>query len=316
MQSLATILVQEHSPLEILISDNWSKDGTREHCLELAVKDPRVRYLRPPGPLGVFAHHNYVLRQASGPFVCFFHDDDLYRPTIVSRYIAFLEEHPTAGAVCSDWDRIDEAGSLIGRHTHAVPRLSSGMQYVERTLPRARSALVLSGAMFRREALGDYPFDEAGPLGFTDWVAWFRIAERYDIGHIRETLWSYRSHRRALSDKPAGVIAADYDRAVNAYCDEYLARHPGEAARVARWRAAIRRLRFWTVFYDVTTRLASRPAGPSGDSALDELQAGASGPLERTSTTMLRVLARTGWRLPFALLARYAGAGRTLLGLR
>lgn len=314
-QSLAGILAQDHDPLEIVVSDNWSDDGTGDHCRELAARDGRVRYVRPPERVGLYANHNFVLGQARGMYLCLFHDDDLYRPTILSRYVAFLESNPTAGAVCSDWDRIDAAGVVVGRRRHRVADLTPGIEYIGRTLASGRTSLALSGSMFRRDALGEHPFDEGGPLGFTDMVAWFRIAERYDIGHIRERLWSYRSHAGALSQKPAEAIASDYGRAFEAYCEEHLLRHPLETARVARWRAAIRRFRFWALFYDTAARLA-RSAPPEGRRIPAQLGQGATGPLQTVSLAGLRLLAGTGWRWPFAMLARYGLAGRWLIGIR
>ena len=40
-----------------------------------------------------------------------------------------------------------------------------------------RSSLALSAAMFRRAALGDIRLRENGPIGFADFVMWFRLAE-------------------------------------------------------------------------------------------------------------------------------------------
>lgn len=312
-ESLQGILAQDHRPLEIVISDNWSEDGTREHCLELAARDARVCYIRPPERVGLYTNHNFALRHARGSYVCIFHDDDRYEPTIVSRYVGFLERHPTAGAVGSDWRRIDASGRVAGIRRHRSPALTSGLDYIERTLASGRTSLALSGSMFRREALGPEPFDEDGPLGFTDVVAWFRLAERYEIGHIGEPLWSYRAHPGALSQKPADAVAADYARAFEPYCDEYVVRHPAATERAARWRAAIRRYRFWALFYDTTTRLARRG---SSRGIPPELSSAAAGPLQLGSLALMRALAGAGWRWPFVLLARYGIAGRWLIGIR
>jgi glycosyltransferase involved in cell wall biosynthesis len=311
-QSLACVLAQEHVPLEIVISDNWSEDGTREHCLDLAARDARVRYVRPPVPLGLYANHNFALKQATGRYVCFFHDDDLYTRSIVGRYAAFLDAHPTAGAVCSAWERIDEGGRPIGRRVYELSELTRGLEYIDRTLRAGGSALALSGSMFRRDALSERPFDENGPLGFTDIVAWFRLAETWDIGYIPKKLWSYRAHSAAFSNASPGTIADDHTIAFGAYCEEFLERHPGEAVRVARWRRAIRRYRFWVLMYDVAVRPSSGPR----DALFTQLAQTAAGPLERAAVGALRISMTLGVRRPLAIFARYALSRRWLIGFR
>lgn len=313
-ESLGGILAQDHAALDIVVSDNWSDDGTREHVLDLAGRDPRVRYVRPPAPTGIYGNHNFALSQASGRYVCFFHDDDLYEPTIVSRYATFLDEHASVGAVCADWERVDLAGRRIGRRRRRTPAVIPGLSYIDATMVSGVSALALSGSMFRRDALGQRPpFDEDGPIGFTDMVTFFRIAETYDIGTMRETLWSYRTHPGAFSNKPAERIADDHARAFGAYCDEFLRRHPGEYARVERWRAAIARYRFWLLLYGATVQAAGGSDRPLADPSLARA---ARGPLARLSLAGVRLIARTRWRWPLGVLGRYAVSGRWLIGLR
>jgi len=264
-KSVAGIRAQTYPDIEVVLSDNWSTDGTREFCLELERDDARFRYTRPAAPVGLYANHNAAFTHCRGRFVSFFHDDDVYGPEIVARFVSFLLEHPTVGIVSCDWDRIDERDRPLAPRISDVPPVSGGVEYIDQTIRTARSAVNLPGAMLRREAIPVPPFDENGPLGFTDHVTWFRIAERWDIGHIPERLWAYRRHRGALSNKSAREIADDHEAAFTAYADDYLARHPEDRARVERWRAAIRRYRFWALAYARVARItpgAARRIGP------------------------------------------------------
>jgi glycosyltransferase involved in cell wall biosynthesis len=313
-ESLAGILAQDHVPLEIVISDNWSEDGTREHCLDLAARDPRVRYVRPPEPVGLLANHNFAFARSTGRYVCFFHDDDLYRSTIVSRYAGLLDRHPSVGAVCASFERVDASGHSLGLRRQALPAIMRGLDHIDRTIASGRTALVLSGSMYRGDALRRPPFDEDGPTGYTDMVTAFRVAETYDIGYVAEPLWSYRSHAAAFSHRSAETVADHYTRAFTAYCDEFLTRHPDQAARVARWRRAIERYRFWVLLYDRAVTLAT--PGSSPDRALADLSQMARGPLQHLSLRAVRAIAALGWRWPLALLGRYGVTGRRLIGFR
>ena len=328
-KSLEGALTQTYAPYEIVISDNYSTDGTREFCLDLAARDHRVRYIQPAQPVGQFANHNRAFSEARGEFVSFFHDDDLYRPEALERFVAFLQAHPRVGVVSCDWDRIDEDDRPLQPQIHRVPSISSGVDYIGRTVRSGRSAVALPGSMSRRLALPDPPFDETGPLGFNDHVTWFRVAERWDIGHIPERLWAYRQHSGAGSHRTISGLTDDYGRLFLAYVDEYTRRHPGDADRAAQWRRAIRRYQFWALIYELAMHSAPSEA-TAGHSArrqaaryqvsraeaaeaVRKLRSLASGPLEHAILGIVRLARSRGGGIPFFLMERNADLARRVL---
>lgn len=327
-KSLEGALAQTYAPYEIVISDNWSTDGTREFCLGLAASDLRIRYVRPAQPVGLYANHNRAFGEARGRYVSFFHDDDRYDPEVLERFVAFLETHPRVGVVSCDWDRIDENDHPLHPQIHRVPTVSPGIDYIGRTMRSGRSAIALPGSMSRMEALRRPPFDENGPLGFNDHVTWFRVAEDWDIGHIPERLWAYRQHAGAGSHKRISGIAEDYGSAFLAYVEEYTQRHPDAVDHVARWRSAIRRYRFWALVYDlalhyVPRRQTGHAAGRRADvyelspaetaDAVRTLRSLASGPLEHAVLAVVRLTMSRGGGLPFFLMERNADLARRVL---
>jgi glycosyltransferase involved in cell wall biosynthesis len=250
-QSLETIRGQDYEPLEILISDNESDDETPQICHDAARADARVRVIRHPRNIGLYANHNACVEASRGELLGFFHDDDLYGPGTVREYVQVLQRHPAVGLVCSDWELIDEQGHCIGRRTFRGPAIVSGLTYIEQTLRRGRSSLNCAGTMIRRAALGGVRFDEGGPLGFTDFAVWFQVAERHAIGHIPRCLWSYRIHRESASRKTIVALANDYRLVLGQYCDEHLRRWPTHAALARRWRGMVDRFLFWALVYEI-----------------------------------------------------------------
>lgn len=295
------------------MSDNGSTDGTAAFLAEVALHDPRVRVIRPDRPLGLYANHNFAFAAARGDLVCFFHDDDRYGPIILSRYVEFLAANHRVGVVCADYERIDAVGRIVAvRRSRAAP-VTTGVDYIDRTLRTARSSLALSGCMIRRAALPERPFDERGTVGFSDIALWFRIAEDWDVGHLTEPLWSYRQHAGAASQRTS-EIPREFAATFEVYCDGYLARHPLDHARVGRWRDAIRRFRFWAVLYDVATRTAATGSAvvPLGARAR-ELGELANGPLERVVAGVVRGLLRVGLGRVLGALLRYTRLTRSLV---
>ncbi|MBI1952771.1 MAG: glycosyltransferase family 2 protein [Candidatus Omnitrophica bacterium] len=265
-ESLKSIQGQDYPSLEIVISDNASEDETQFLCEEAARSDPRIRYFRQSKNIGLYGNHNFCLEASRGEFLCFFHDHDDRDPRIVSRYVEFLKRHPEAEVVCSDWELSGEAGEPLGLRRYAVAEVTPGLVYIEQTLRSGRSSIAAPGAMIRRARLEGIRFDEDRPIGFGDFVVWFRLAERGAIGHIPEILWKSRQERRAQSTRTIVSMSQDYDINMNRYCDEHLARFPERRAMVGRWRRYIRRYLFWALAFEVGLHFREN-ASPPGRAA-------------------------------------------------
>lgn len=215
-------------------------------------QDPRIRYVRHERNIGLHRNHNFCMDESRGEFVCIFHDHDVRDVRIVHEYVLFLEQHPTVGIVCSDWDLIDDAGHRLGVRDHRVPEVTPGLDYIDQTIRSGRTAIGIPGAMVRRSALGDARFEPDAPIGYGDFPLWFRVAETWGVGHISKRLWSWRQNSESHSARPIESIAGDYAINLGWYCDEHLKRWPGHADLVARWRENIRHYLFWALAYEVS----------------------------------------------------------------
>jgi glycosyltransferase involved in cell wall biosynthesis len=335
-ESLRSIRAQDYEPLEILISDNCSDDETREICEKAAAEDARIRYIRQPKPLGLYANHNVCIEESRGEFLGFFHDDDDRDAHIISRYAAFLLVHPDVGVVSSDWNLIDDGARWIGARDHQVPAVSPGRDYIERTLRAGRSSIGCPGALIRRTALGEVRFDDTGAIGFGDFVVWFRIAERAAIGHINERLWTYRIHRKSLSRRTIESLSHDYETNLNHYFDGYLTRWPEHGAMVRRWRGLVGRLLFWALLYEIALRFRRSDADGTASTlpqtifehsdqrltdvelrrALARAASFADDPVRGAALAGVRLMIATGLTAPLAFLTGHVGTLRKVLRLR
>jgi glycosyltransferase involved in cell wall biosynthesis len=215
------------------------------------VNDPRIRYVQQPVNLGLYRNHNFCLEESRGEFLCFFHDHDEHDPQMIRRYVAFLQRHPEVGAVCSNWELIDEAGRRLGVRECRVPSVTPGLEFIERTIRSGRSSLCIPGTMVRRSALGDIRFDAEGPIGFGDFPVWLQLAEHASIGHLPERLWRCRQVPQSQSACTIETMTRDYEDALTHYCNDYLTRWPTHQGLVERWKRAIRRYVFWALAFEV-----------------------------------------------------------------
>lgn len=334
-RTLEAIRRWDYPNLDILISDNASTDDTERIGRAAQAADPRIRYVRHPKSLGLYGNHNFCLDESRGEFLCFVHDHDEHDPSMVSHYVRFLQEHPRVGVVSSDWELIDETGASLGLRVHAVPPVTPGLAYIEQTIRSSRSSIGIPGAAVRREALEGVRFDERGHIGFGDFVVWCRLAETWDIGHLRGRLWRWRQHPRSQSARTIVSLVRDYDDNLNAYCDGYLSRHPAEAHRVARWRWWIRQYLFWALAYEIglscrtASGMARRAATPTlfeilgyrlseeeFHAALQQLRAYRTGALQQAVRFGIALLVRLRLRRPLAWATYHYTTVRSVLGLR
>ena len=331
--SLDSIRAQDYDPVEILISDNGSTDDTESVCRQVAAEDPRIRYFRHPRNTGLYQNHNFLLDESRGEFVCFFHDHDTRSPRLVNEYVTFMQRHPDVGVVCSNWEVTDESGRVLGFRDHAVPAVRRGLDFIEQTIRSGRSSVGAPGVMMRRSALGDFRIDADGPLGFGDFVLWFRIAEGWSVGHLPQRLWSWRQDAKAQSVRTIVSLIEDFDLTMNRYCDGYLTRWPEETTQVARWRRFIRRYIFWALAFEVGLHHRSQAHSPTESPTLFEMlpyrlteqefalalrrmRAYRTGLDQSAALFILETLLRFRCTWPLSWMTRHYASMRVILGLR
>jgi glycosyltransferase involved in cell wall biosynthesis len=198
-ETLESILAQDYPNRKIVVSDNASTDRTGEIVRSFEARG--VRYHRQPENLGPGENFNWILREAQTSLVAVYHGDDVYLPSIVSREVAFLLDHPEAGAVFALDTQIDEGNRPIGESR--LPEELTGrtlFQFPETLFLVMRfgnNFLRCPSVMFRKEAFeAAGPFNEADFGSSVDLEMWFRINRRFPLGLVPEPLFRYRRSDR------------------------------------------------------------------------------------------------------------------------
>lgn len=94
-----SILSQSWKPLELLIVDDCSTDGTASIALRLAKDDPRVRVHLNAANVGPYVGRNLALRHAKGQFITCHDADDWAHPERLAKQIDFLHREQLAGTI-------------------------------------------------------------------------------------------------------------------------------------------------------------------------------------------------------------------------
>jgi len=142
IRAIESALAQTLPPLEVIVCDDRSTDGTESAISALAANDERVRYFRrTSGPRGPGATRNHGLQEARGEFVAFLDDDDEWFAEKLERQVPVLIE----------------AGGLVG--SNAI-RSSGGTYFsdstdhpIERSELLEHNPLILSSVIVGKEQI-------------------------------------------------------------------------------------------------------------------------------------------------------------------
>ena len=93
-RALDSILSQDYSRVEIIVSDNASTDETEELCKEFSAKDNRITYYRSEKNMGVVWNFNSLIQFSKGKYFMWLSCDDFCAPDYLSKCVALLEANP------------------------------------------------------------------------------------------------------------------------------------------------------------------------------------------------------------------------------
>jgi glycosyltransferase involved in cell wall biosynthesis len=181
-QGIDAALAQTLRPLEIVVADDASTDGTWQMLSELSGQDPTVRAFRHEKNTGGVENWNFAIRQTGGDYIAWCSDDDRFLPDHLAASVKFLEAHPEVGFVHAGFlDAIEtESGSEIQQRPLRFQRdtildRESLLMYLTRYYdwPFHPSTIVM-----RRKVWNEVgPFDARYALADTDWFV--RAVERF-----------------------------------------------------------------------------------------------------------------------------------------
>lgn len=89
--SLRTVTQQDYENLEILVSDNFSGDRTREIVLDIA--DPRIKYVNTGQRVSMSHNWEFALSHVTGDWVTIIGDDDGLIPDCLPRVAALIQQN-------------------------------------------------------------------------------------------------------------------------------------------------------------------------------------------------------------------------------
>jgi glycosyltransferase involved in cell wall biosynthesis len=196
-KTIQSVLSQDYKPVEYLVVDGGSSDGSLEIIHQYA---DRLAWWVSEADAGQAEAINKGLRQAHGEIIAWLNSDDLYLPAAISQAVAAFQENPQAGLVFGDAITIDAHGRQLNR-------LSFGGWGLDELM--AFRIICQPAAFMRRRVL-----DQAGGLDTSyhymlDHHLWLRMARIAPIHHVQQVWAAARYHPGAKNVAQAAGFGQD-----------------------------------------------------------------------------------------------------------
>lgn len=98
--AIESVLSQNRDDVELIVSDNFSKDSTSNYLAGLS--DCRLMVVRPPSEMPMSRHYEYILSQATGEWVTILGDDDAVMPYLFERLDSIIDKYPSSSIISSE----------------------------------------------------------------------------------------------------------------------------------------------------------------------------------------------------------------------
>ena len=195
-RALDSVLAQTLPPLEVIVIDDGSNDGTAT----LVARDyPQVTLLQQQNR-GVSAARNRGIGHAQGDWIALLDSDDQWLPAKLERQWHACQKQPAAPLIHCDeiWIRNGRRVNPMNKHR------KTGGWIFQRCLPLC--VISPSAALIRRDLFDEVGlFDETLPA-CEDYDLWLRICSRYAVDYIDEPLLiKYGGHDDQLSRRHWGM---------------------------------------------------------------------------------------------------------------
>jgi glycosyltransferase involved in cell wall biosynthesis len=182
-KSIDSILLQEYSPIEVLVLDGGSTDGS----LDVLEGYGNRIWFRSGRDGGQGSAINEGFTRSKGQILAWLNSDDFYYPGAIQKAVRALRRFPSAGLVYGHGNQVDENDVVKWLFPETV-------EFNLWRLVNVADYILQPTVFIRREALFSIGFlDESLNWGL-DWDLWIRIGKRYPFAFVDEVLAASRLH--------------------------------------------------------------------------------------------------------------------------
>ena len=214
-EAINSAIEQDYPNLEIVVSDDNSKDNTVTIVKSYQEKTTIPIHIYDHKPNGIGANWNHSVKMSNGQFIKFLFQDDTLKPQCISKMMLLMHD-PKVGLVYCKRNFI---------YKELTPKLDEFIKYYGSLHEYWEDFKVTQGVLNGKQYLKDRQFlnspkNKIGEptnvllrkscfekVGYFDEVLqqvldsdyWYRVMPHYDIGFVDESLASFRLHDKQAS---------------------------------------------------------------------------------------------------------------------
>ena len=195
-EAIASVLGQSHRALEIVITDDGSRDGTPDVIRR--IDDPRINLEVFDRNRGAAVALNSAVRRSRGEYICMLASDDYFLPGKLEKQVRFLEDHPHVAAVFGLPRFVDQRGAPLAESFNGDVFLAPFTRNLRTRADWLRhffyegNCLCHPASMVRRSAYDRVGLFDPRLANLPDFDMWVRICMEHEISVMPEELTAMR----------------------------------------------------------------------------------------------------------------------------
>ncbi len=199
-EAVQSALNQTAPPMEILVVDDGSTDGTAD---VLAGFGSNIRVISQRNQ-GVSAARNAGMNAAHGDLIAFLDADDVWHPRKLEVQLRAMDLNPDVGVLGTRVFSLPTAGAEMPT---ALDAEQPPLTHVTHANLAVKNYLTVSSVLARREVVRRVGGFDGRMQGAEDHDYWLRAAEITGVANVEAPLTGYRSVAESLSKRPNAMEA-------------------------------------------------------------------------------------------------------------
>jgi glycosyltransferase involved in cell wall biosynthesis len=193
-ECMDNVFRQTHRPLEVIVVDDGSTDGTGEilNRYPLPIRVVRTEHRNLPSA------RNRGIESASGEFIAFLDVDDLWLAEKIEKQVVVFQRRPEIGLACTDVEKFPASGRRRSKERLQLGRKLNRSEAFPLLI--RRNFITPSSVMIRRSVSASFGAFDESLNSCEDWEYWLRLAARgVRMAFLDEPLVLYRAHEANMS---------------------------------------------------------------------------------------------------------------------
>jgi len=219
-QAIESILRQTFSDFELIVIDDFSKDGSTRIISEYAEKDNRIRCLFHKSNQGIARTLNEGMSTSGGEYIAYTSSDDMWEKERLEVGVGIMDRFPDVGVLYSESVIIDRDGRLTGQKYSSIYPSPTG-KYSGNLFGALLRGYFICGSsiLARKESIKGLHLNEELKY-LSDWLYYLEISERNRFYYDSHPLVEYRVHEGNTKHDTLGY-ALDYTMMLKIIFEKY-----------------------------------------------------------------------------------------------